>query len=472
MKKPVALTALLTVGLLAGTTEAGPHQQISGPFENPLEVTGTCLSCHEDAARQMMKTTHWTWAAEQQVGGRTVSRGKKNTINNYCIAVDSGNWPRCTSCHISYGWKDASFDLADETRMDCLVCHDTTGTYSKPGPAAGLPAGYTGNPQLDQKKVDLLEVARNAGASSRTNCGSCHFYGGGGENVKHGDLDSSLVNPDRNLDFHMAADGLNFTCQACHTAENHQIRGRAMAVSPGGQNPVACTDCHAGDPHTDPRLNRHTASVACQTCHIPVFAKGKPTKLSWDWSTAGQDRKDAPDKHGMPTYDKKKGTFTWSRNVVPAYRWYNGNGGAHEPGDKIDPARVTRLTWPEGDIRDPEARIHPFKIHEGKQIYDTEYGYFIKPKVWPSNGNDPDAFWKNYDWPKAAAAGMKAAGMEFSGKYGFAATEMYMPINHMVAPAKDALKCSDCHGETGRLDWKELGYKADPAENPGTARLK
>jgi octaheme c-type cytochrome (tetrathionate reductase family) len=472
MKKSGIPASLLIAGLLTGTSAADPHQEINGPFENPLQVTETCLACHEDAASQMMKTTHWTWTAEQQVNGRSINRGKKNTINNFCISVDSANWPRCTSCHISYGWKDADFDLTDQSRMDCLICHDRTGTYKKPGPAAGMPAGYTGNPQLDQKKVDLLTVARNVGVSSRDNCGSCHFYGGGGENVKHGDLDSSLVSPGREIDFHMAADGLNFSCQECHRTENHQITGHAMAVTPGGQNHITCTDCHAGAVHGNQQLDGHTATVACQTCHIPTFAKGKPTMLSWDWSTAGEDREAKTDEFSMPVYDKKKGTFVWAKNVVPSYRWYNGNAGTYEPGDKIEPAGVTRLNWPEGGIKDMNARIHPFKVHQGKQIYDTKNMYFIKPKVWPTGGDDTVAYWKNYDWSKAAVAGMKAAGMEYSGEYGFAATEMYLPINHMVAPAEEALQCSDCHGKNGRLNWAELGYSGDPMKNKEAARMK
>ena len=472
MRKRFALTTVVAAGLLAGTAWANPHQEISGPFAHPSEVTKTCLECHENAAKDMMKSTHWTWAAEQKINGKTVNRGKKNIINNFCIAVDSDNWPRCTSCHISYGWKDAGFDFSDQTKMDCLVCHDTTGTYKKPGPAAGMPAGYTGNPKLDEKPVDLVKVAQNAGASSRANCGSCHFFGGGGEGVKHGDLDSSLVKPAQEIDFHMAADGLNFSCQECHKTENHNITGNAMVVSPGGSNHFSCTSCHDEKPHKKDRLNKHIATVACQTCHIPAFAKDKPTKIYWDWSTAGQD-KDAPlDEYGKPTYDKKKGTFFWGKNVVPTYKWYNGNAGAYEPGDKIDPAKTTLLNWPEGDIKDMNAKIHPFKVHQGKQIYDKKNMYFIKPKVWPTGKDDKVAYWKNFDWGKAAEAGMKAAGMEYSGEYDFAATEMYWRINHMVAPAKDALKCSDCHGKKGRLNWEELGYAGDPMKNKGAARMK
>jgi cytochrome c peroxidase len=49
------------------------------------------------------------------------------------------NEARCTSCHAGYGWKDATFDFTDMTKIDCLVCHDTTGTYKKIPTAAGMP---------------------------------------------------------------------------------------------------------------------------------------------------------------------------------------------------------------------------------------------------------------------------------------------------------------------------------------------
>jgi hypothetical protein len=76
-----------------------------------------------------MQTSHWTWEIEQEINGNgKVNRGKKNAINNFCISIN-GNWARCTSCHIGYGWKDAGFDFSDRNRVDCLVCHDTTVMY-------------------------------------------------------------------------------------------------------------------------------------------------------------------------------------------------------------------------------------------------------------------------------------------------------------------------------------------------------
>lgn len=44
---------------------------------------------------------------------------------------------------------------------------------------------------------------------------------------------------------------------------------------------------------------------------------------------------------------------------------------------------------------------------------------------------------------------------------------MAWPLSHMVAPKDQALRCVDCHGPTGRLDFRALGYSGDPAETGG-----
>jgi len=67
---------------------------------------------------------------------------------------------------------------------------------------------------------------------------------------------------------------------------------------------------------------------------------------------------------------------------------------------------------------------------------------------------------------------MKETGLPFSGEYGFAPTEMYWRINHMVAPAAMALGCLDCHGDNSRLDWQKLGYQGDPMRAGAAANKK
>jgi len=450
------IVGILVVFLIVPGYAATDHGNfIKGPFRSGPDVTRKCLECHETDAREIMKTTHWTWSAKQEVNGKIIDRGKKNTINNFCISV-SGNWPRCTSCHIGYGWKDASFDFSDATKVDCLVCHDTTGTYKKNPKGAGMP----------KKGVDLVKVARSVGKPSRKNCGACHFYGGGGDRVKHGDLDSSLIDPGRDLDVHMSKDGAGMVCQDCHKTEDHQMKGTALVVTPGPKSHMDCIDCHTSKVHGESLLNKHAETVACQTCHIPTFAREFPTKVFWDWSTAGEDREPESDEYGMHTYHKKKGSFKWGKNIIPTYMWFNGTGGAYLLGDRIDPGEVTRLNWPNGDIRDRKARIHPFKVHRGRQIYDRKYKYLIAPKLFGKGG-----YWATYSWDSAARLGMKAVSLPYSGEYGFADTVMYWRINHMVAPADKALRCLDCHGDNGRLDWKALGYRGDPLRTGGRDRL-
>ena len=439
--------AVLSCGSVTAWAAVDHSELIKDVFNGGPDVTRKCLECHEDAAMDVMQTTHWTWSFPQVVNGRQVEFGKINAINNFCIAIRS-NEPRCTSCHIGYGWKDAKFDFTDKSRVDCLICHDTTGTYKKNPVGAGFP----------YPEVDLLKVAQNVGKPTRANCGACHFEGGGGDAVKHGDLDSSLTNPTAALDIHMAKDGLNFSCQQCHVTTSHQIGGNAMVVSPSGTNHFNCERCHHSPPHKESRLNAHMARIACQTCHVPVVAKELPTKVFWDWSKAGQDRDVIPhDQYGKELFNKKKGEFTFVKNLVPAYAWYNHQAGVYLAGDKIDPDTVNVLSWPKGDIKDNNAKIYPFKIHNGVQPYDKVNNILIIPKLFGKTG-----FWKHYDWNKAAALGMEEAGMLYSGQLGWAKTRMYWRINHMVAPKEEALGCLDCHGDNGRMDWKALGYKGDP----------
>ncbi len=467
-----------------------------------LAVTRNCLGCHEKEGEAILKTAHWNWHGRSPytVGHeKRVDLGKKsNTINNFCINLN-GNWPRCTSCHIGYGWQDANFDFSDMSKIDCLVCHDTTGKYEKAPPAAGYPI----------KNLDLVTIAQNVGRPSRANCGmNCHFRGGGGDAVKHGDMSAILANPQKDHDVHMGVTegGLDFRCQDCHKTRNHMISGRSISV-PAVEGDLSCEYCHTDSPHIgseliDHHLNKHTRHVACQTCHIPVYSKGNPTKIFWDWSTAGQDGKQPKDKYGKPTYVKKKGSFQWKEAVKPTYQWYNGTVKRYLLGDRITENGTTELTSPVGSFDDPAARIYPFKVHRGKQISDAIYKYLIAPQLW-------GGYWKHWDWDKASRDGMKSAGLAYSGEYEFVETTMYWGLTHEVVPKEQALSCAECHaslakapycgrchqerpdvnfkdlvhkgidfkhlaamgrdvaelvGQTNYIDYKALGYDGDPIE--------
>jgi octaheme c-type cytochrome (tetrathionate reductase family) len=413
---------------------------LQGPFTTGQEVTAACLKCHPDAAKEVGQTQHWTWLSQPApVDGHDepIAIGKKNLLNNFCIGIQS-NWAGCTRCHAGYGWTDAGFDFTKVENVDCMVCHEQTGGYAK---AKG------GNPA---EGVDLLAAAQSVSRPTRINCGYCHFNGGGGNGVKHGDLDESLYYPSQDIDIHMGK--LNFQCVDCHQTIDHHISGRSISVSVDDANQVACTDCHAAKPHTDERVNLHTESVACQTCHIPAGALRDPTKMSWDWSQAGQDIPE--DDH---EYLKIKGRFVYETNITPTYVWFDGTAARYLMGDEMNPDEITPINLPHGSIADPDSKIWPFKVHYAKQPYDTFYNILLQPQTAGEGG-----YWTTFDWLSALTNGSKASGLPFSGEYGFAETSMYWPLSHMVVPSQYALQCSDCHGENSRMDWRALGYPGDP----------
>jgi octaheme c-type cytochrome (tetrathionate reductase family) len=455
------------------TADHSKFKELQADFKIGQEVTAACLKCHTEAAKQVQHTKHWTFEYKNPQTGQLL--GKKHIVNNFCTAISS-NQEFCSACHVGYGWKDDTFDFAKQENVDCLVCHESTGTYRK------LP-GQSGNPVYKEiefpphsgkmvKPVDLKASAQSVGKTGRNNCGACHFFGGGGDAVKHGDLDTSLSNPGKYLDVHMDKDGLNFSCGECHKTLGHEVPGSRYAVTAkdeGSQahtrgkddkNPATCQACHTNAPHKqNARLNTHAEKIACQTCHIPEFARGKPTKMMWDWSTAGKLDKDghpftikAP--NGQVAYDSKKGDFKYESNVIPNYIWFNGTVNYTLRDTKLDPTKLVHINSFEGSPTDGKSKIWPIKLFTGKQPYDKATNQLLIPHTFGGEG-DETAFWKVFDWNKSLEAGMKSVNENFSGEYGFVSTDMAWPITHMVAPKEDALKCEQCHQPSigvGRLD--------------------
>lgn len=459
-----------TQKLLKSTADHSKFKELQQEFANGPEVTKACLGCHTEAAKQIHLTQHWTWEYRNLQTNQIL--GKKHVVNNFCTSVAS-NYKACASCHIGYGTDNPNFDLTSETNVDCLVCHDSTGKYKKP-------AGFAGNPVTRDTEfppgsgkiirgIDLTSIAQKVGNSRRETCGVCHFYGGGGDGVKHGDLDSSLEQPEKALDVHMAADGLNFTCATCHMTKGHQVPGSRYAPTAqdkegahlrgkaDSSNPTTCQACHGQAPHQHAaKLNDHTDRIACQTCHIPAYARGDvATKMSWDWSTAGKRGPDGKplvvkDDEGHDTYLGIKGDFVWGENVKPEYLWFNGTVRYTLVGDSIEKAnQPIYISKFEGSASDGKSMIWPAKIFRGKQPFDPVNKTLTINHL---AGQDDSAYWKTMDWNKAIAAGMAAVGQPYSGKYDFIETAAMWPITHMVAPKEKALSCDECHSKGGRLD--------------------
>jgi octaheme c-type cytochrome (tetrathionate reductase family) len=473
------------IAISASTADHAKFPVLQQAFKSGPDVTRACLTCHTEAAKQVMKTKHWRWEAVNPATNQKL--GKKTLVNNFCIGLPS-NQPYCTSCHVGYGWKDNSFDFTAEENVDCLACHDTTGDYRKPSGLAGNPvytemefppgSGKTLHP------VNLQKVAQKVGKTSRYSCLACHSYGGGGDGVKHGDMDSSLEAPDKAVDVHMDVLGFDFSCSTCHATTGHEVPGSRYAPTARDRhgpllrgmaekrNPATCVACHGNRPHSAKTMahikvpgftaiaiaamvNRHGEKLACQTCHIPAMARGGvPTKMEWDWSAAGRRGPDGKpmveqDARGYKVYDSKKGAFVLGENVVPEYVWFNGEVTYTLLGDKVEKhAGYTPINRFGGRPDDGKSLIWPVKLFRGVQPYDPVNQTLVVPHVY---GTDAAAYGVSFNWEKAVAVGMADAGAPFSGKVDFIKTDMMWPLNHMVAPRSGTLACKECHGKNGSL---------------------
>jgi len=442
--------------------------------EHPYEGTASCLDCHGKLADEFVTTAHFRWdgVASNIEGFEGETHGKNDILNNFCIAVPT-NEGRCAQCHAGYDYKDASFDFGDTNKVDCLVCHDQTGTYSKEPKTAGNPP--TG---LDLQAV-AQSVAMNGGVPKIDNCIGCHAKAGGGDNVKHGDLAMGIKDTTREFDVHMGTDGADFECVACHQVKR-DTEGNMLSHGIGGMPYHSvdegimkqCDDCHGDRANihagtTVEAIVRQHTTLACQVCHIPAIARQTPTKVEWYWEDAGQDIEPIPfdPVTNMPTYDKMKGTFAWANDVRPTLRFFNGKWKKFliNANDSFTTTPAV-LAEPVGDYTDPAAMIYPFKKMIGNQPADANNDIILVPHLFGLAGG-PNPYWIGYDWNLALQDAAQITGQNYSGQFTFVDTEMYLSVNHEVAPKEAAFgmggDCSDCH-LGAPIDWQALGWTGDP----------
>ena len=452
------------------TTDHSKLKPLQKEFKSGDEITEACLSCHSEAAFQFHKTIHWTWIDPASKGD--IITGKAgHSVNNFCISTNGMNDPKCTSCHTGWNGK--------KSKINCLKCHSNADINWK---EAFDDYNYFASEQDEESKQmmadiqkDIQKAAQSIIRPERKNCGACHFKGGGGDGVKHGDMDTSLTNPDKELDVHMGINGQNFKCTRCHTTRLHNVAGRIYAT-PASDNrkslieddltsKIMCESCHTDKPHKPgSKPNDHTDKVACQSCHIPKFARKNPTKLWWDWSKSGKLKNGKPYNEegplGKHTYMSIKGEMKWGKNVIPEYFWFNGSVHTLTAKDKIDPSQVVKVGWPKGKLGDKKSRIFPFKIHRGKQPYDKVYKTLLTPLL-----SGPHGYWTTFDWQDAFKRGSAYLNLPYSGKFGFVETTYVFPITHMVAPRENTVKCIECHNRKNSRLSKLKGFYMPGRDN-------
>jgi hypothetical protein len=460
---------VITLGLIlvaAGPLGAGERPQYAHQeyFEH-YEGTQTCLECHQEEAEAFFHSQHYQWQGEAPaiVNADRQRLGKMNTLNDFCTNPQPswiGNVHNpdgkvlaqgCSKCHAGLG-KLPSAALSQEQleNIDCLICHASGYRRDLYQDDAG---NWEWRPILWKNQVGLDSVSKRITLPKRPMCLRCHAGAGGGPNFKRGDIEYALADCEPDFDVHMAKTGNDLECIACHAGEDHRIRGRGadLAGTDLPSQPLTCatSECHGEAPHAAKVLNHHTSKVSCTVCHIPFFAKEDATDMARDWSRPIY-------KEEMKKYAP---TLTMEKNVQPVYAWYNGETQLQKMGEPIRRRSdgTVGIMIPMGERKDADSRIHAFKLHRGKLPFLTDKEWLIPIAV--------DEFFADGDIEKAVEeAAHVVYGIE-NPVYDWIDTVRYMGIFHEVQPAAKALRCLDCHGPEGRLDWQDLGYKRDPLDD-------
>ena len=396
----------------------------------------TCEECHPGTAAKFLDSVHWKHASKvTNVDGLDPNKeyGMQNRIYVMCNGNDIVNnlkeipknpetgktkFSGCNTCHPGNHLSDVgSSGPAAEQSIDCLVCHSASYDFRQRKPFKD----DRGRVVMGQDRS--TKSALVVGKPSVKNCMACHEAAGGGVVVKRG------FSYTKETDVH-AAKGM--VCVDCHRGKDHKM--------PTGLDPnnwandgllLSCSDasCHGLKPHKDSDLNRHSARIACQTCHIPrtggAFAK--------DFTVWEQN----PDKFYEPTTLKKE-----ANDTTPVYAWYNGTV-----------ANTPHFIGPKGNKADLSSRITPFKIFQGKAFFEEKSGALLSMDFAPPMANG--------DTRAGVESAARTLGMKNPAQVARNAVPgwqtIYFGSNHLVTKAK-ALYCANCHAPNGVLSFKELGY--------------
>ena len=414
---------------------------------------GVCLSCHEKEARDMYASTHYQWQGDAlYMSGGPQKQGKiAGAVNSYCINI-LGNWTGCGSCHVGLGDLPSTAKSPTDAQLenvDCLICHQKE--YRR------IKIGDKLVPDTQAMNVTLEEAVRTVHLPEKYNCLVCHAKAGGGDAVKRGDLAmASAHTADYEYDVHMSVAGGDLRCQECHIFRDHRFAGKGSDIRPTDLDiPLACSACHTGkangNGHSSSKIDKHVDRVACQTCHIPYYAKNaadsaasEATEIHRTWLNTSST---AAPFH--PASIK-------ANNLIPAYRFWNRYSDNYLLGDIAAYDRETGgfpTSRPEGFIDDSstDTKLYPFKYKTAEQpiLDSTDQLVALDTKV----------FFQTADPDLATTEGLKKMGYLGSEHYSWITTDTFQLLNHQISPASRALDCSDCHGKTARMDLKrEFGY--------------
>lgn len=464
--RPVPLRAEPVPGLESGARAA--HDSIT-EYLGPQ----TCVACHLSQAQDLFHAVHYQQTGPTpNVPNIPGNAGKLDmAFNTYCGTPMSSRQFTCAGCHTSYGRMPTAEMTADQlNNIDCLMCHQdaykrkaappyemvTFTDYQGVDHTWQLPVeDALGNFQFEPDEanmtISIVEAARTVHMPTRRSCLRCHAYAAGSDCGKRGDLSSVNVDPPPEIDIHMSSQRADLTCQACHQFQNHRFLGRGLDLRENDRpEPLTCKLCHPAAPHDSARLNRHAAHVACQSCHIPTYAKAMTTEVERNWNNPVWSAGLLGGQGGYKPEEVR------AANLIPAYAWYDQTSWVYiigqVPTQNAD--GEYELAYPYGAPTLTAAQLMPMKEHWSNAARHDATGQIV-----------PHATFKYFvtgDFSQAVADGMAWAGLE--GSWTLVPLHTYQTINHGVVSHDSALACGDCHaaysgGDPVRMDLQgQLGY--------------
>ncbi|MBW9258745.1 MAG: hypothetical protein K1566_16345 [Candidatus Thiodiazotropha sp. (ex. Lucinisca nassula)] len=433
-------------------------------------------------------------------------------INTYCGSHLNSPRFTCAGCHVGNGRFPNSELPLDETErqaelsnIDCLMCHQDTykrfpsgdfepleivemGADGKPDPS--LPpivrTGSQGIPVVDPVTLDFefepadanstlvdlggspmmqdrVSAAQSVHATTRKSCLNCHAKAGGGDGTKRGDLSSALIDPAPSIDIHMSSSGENLSCADCHDAGGHRVKGRGLDLRPNDvPEHFTCESCH-DQPHGDysnrngGSRDKHATRVACQTCHIPTYAKGVPTETNRDWEDPHFSAAACNGRGGwLPREDK-------ALNLTPTYHWFDGTSQVYVLGEDLADYPVTvledgsdaiTLGQPNGWVNKQNAKIYPMKEHTSKSAVHDASNSLIAHSTFE--------FFRTGSFDTAVQHALEQTGRS-GDSYSVKKVHTFQTLNHGVEDSSAALECGACHASLSggplRMDLaNDLGY--------------
>ena len=506
----------------------------------------TCIACHQEQAEHMFGSVHYQQTGPTpNVPNIDGNAGKsERAFNTYCGTPLSSRHSTCSACHTGNGRRPSPNMTPEQlANIDCLMCHQDAYRRVPAGPFEpiealgqdGLPrtiqapiedaTGFDYMPDEAHMAISILEAARTVHRPSRASCLRCHAGASGSDGGKRGDLSSVTANPPLSSDVHMSPQGADLVCADCHAAGDHRIRGRGLDLRPNDvPERFTCDACHGSHPHGDynrldgTKRDTHADRVACQSCHIPTFAKDISTEMERDWTNPYYSPAACSGQGGWKPEEIR------ASNVIPTYRWFDGTSRVYALGQVPDMNAdgEYELGAPLGSVAaDSPAKLYPMKEHRSNTAQlisvaadldgDTDvdlsdlatllgiYGASLgDPNFDPAadingdgtislgdlaallacyGGSDQPSqcgtpgqliphstftYFTTSDFDRAVQAGMDWAGM--AGDYQIVNVHTFQTINHGVEIADHALACGKCHsslsGGPVRMSLQtDLGYE-------------